>query len=276
MDHNELVLERFHIALVASIERSNPNYLHDPFTIAEIYQDLIPYRTHRDLIGVAMNGDYEHGLMRLLAGQSNYLTLESSDAREALEEELGKTAPDTGMFKRFGAVKVRLNPDLAGTGAGAQENTGVAKLFLGGEEVPPEPVRRWGLGVGTEDTDEDRGPRQAMPLKEGRPGPRQTMPPTNEHTGPPQATPPKNEPTEAYGFDQDEVGSSQKFWEESRKPLKMAGDREDVPDMEPAAASALKTENRRLKILLAERVLEVEELREQLKKGNRRALQGDP
>lgn len=246
MEHDELVLERFHVALVASIERSNPNYLRDPFTIAEIYEDLIPYRTHRDLIGVAMNGDYEHGLMRLLAGQSDYLMVESREARIALEEELAKPAPDTGMFKRYGDVKVRLNPDLSGIGSRTQENTGVAKLFLGGEEPRPEPVSRWGLGTGNEGASGE----------------------VREKT-----SPARSEEAVARDPEQDEVGSSQKFWMESRKPLKIAKDAEEGSEGE---SSVLENENRRLKILLAERVLEVEELREKLKKGNRRALQGDP
>lgn len=245
MEHDELVLERFHVALVASIERSNPNYLRAPFTIAEIYEDLIPYRTHRDLIGVAMNGDYEHGLLRLLAGQSDYLIVESPDAQKALAEELEKTAPDTGMFKRYGGVKVRLNPDLAGTGSPGQENTGVAKLFLGGEEPSPEPVRRWGLGA------DDKGPREEV----GEQGVKAV--PADEVV----ARKPK-----------DEVGSSKQFWMESRKPLRIERQADEVPEGE---ATELETENRRLKILLAERVLEVEELREQLKKWNRGVLKDD-
>ncbi|MGI9626748.1 MAG: hypothetical protein ACR2QM_07930 [Longimicrobiales bacterium] len=248
MEDEALVLARFHVALVASIERSNPTYLRESFRVAEIYEDLIPYRTHRDLIGVAMNGDYEHGVMRLLAGESDYLILESFEAREALQKELAKTAPDTGMFKQYGAEPVRLNPELAGTGpTGSEENTGVAKLFSGKEEPESEATTRWGFPADEPQRPAEDGPR-SHPVAAGK-----------------EAVAPESK--------QDAVGSSEQFWMESRKPLKVARDPDDQFVDPP---TALEAENRRLKILLAERVLEVEELREQLKRESRRALQGDP
>ena len=53
------VLARFHQALVEEIRSQRPEYLDGPFTVAEIYQNLVPYGSHRDRIGVEMNGDYE-------------------------------------------------------------------------------------------------------------------------------------------------------------------------------------------------------------------------
>ena len=44
------VLERFHRALVEEIRVHRPDYLYGPFTVAEIYQNLVPYGTHRDRI----------------------------------------------------------------------------------------------------------------------------------------------------------------------------------------------------------------------------------
>ena len=67
------VLERFHRALIEEIQTRRPEYLTSPFTVAEIYQNLVPYRTHRDRIGIEMNGDYEDALIRLLAGEGGYL-----------------------------------------------------------------------------------------------------------------------------------------------------------------------------------------------------------
>lgn len=103
-------LARFHRALVEEILRTRPSYLHEPFTVAEIYQNLVPYRTHRDRIGVEMNGDYEDALLRLLAGEGDYLLLESEHARNEIAEELGAPNPNTGLYREFAAVDVRLNP----------------------------------------------------------------------------------------------------------------------------------------------------------------------
>ncbi len=109
-DPNE-VLRRFHRALVREIQDSNPEHLTAPFSVAEIYQNLVPYRTHRDEIGVEMNADYEHALLRLLAGEGDFLTIESRTARQEIREELESPNPNTGLYRDFAAADVRLNPD---------------------------------------------------------------------------------------------------------------------------------------------------------------------
>jgi hypothetical protein len=108
------ILRRFHKALVTEIRKANPGYLNGPFTVAEIYQNLVPYRTHRDEIGVEMNGDYEDALLRLLAGEGDFLVIESNDARQTIREELAASNPNTGIFRDFAAADVRLNPQMLG------------------------------------------------------------------------------------------------------------------------------------------------------------------
>jgi len=109
-DPNDL-LRRFHRALVREIQASNPEHLSAPFSVAEIYQNLVPYRTHRDEIGVEMNADYEHALLRLLAGENDFLTIESRTARQEIREELESPNPNTGLYRDFAAADVRLNPE---------------------------------------------------------------------------------------------------------------------------------------------------------------------
>ena len=92
------------------IRESRPDYLLEAFTVAEIYQNLVPYRSHRDVIGVEMNGDYEDALLRLLAGEGDYLFLESDVARREIRDELQTNNPNTGLFRDFAAADVRLNP----------------------------------------------------------------------------------------------------------------------------------------------------------------------
>jgi hypothetical protein len=104
----ESPLRRLHRALVQALRERDPAGLNRPFTVAEIYQDLVPYRTHRDLLGVEMNGDYEHLLLRLLAGEDELVVLESDHARREIEAELGRTNPNTGLFRDYAAVDVHL------------------------------------------------------------------------------------------------------------------------------------------------------------------------
>jgi hypothetical protein len=104
------VLERFAEVLVQQITATRAEYLNAPFTVAEIYQDLVPYRSHRNLIGVEMNGDYEDALLRMLSGEGDYLVLDSEVARREMQAELASPNPDTGLFHQFAAVDVRLHP----------------------------------------------------------------------------------------------------------------------------------------------------------------------
>ena len=109
--HQSEILQRFHTILVREIQTNNPDYLSGPFSVAEIYQNLVPYRTHRDQIGVEMNADYEHALLQLLAGEGDFLTIESRTARQEIREELDSPNPNTGLYRDFAAADVRLNPD---------------------------------------------------------------------------------------------------------------------------------------------------------------------
>lgn len=103
------LVERLHQALVEEIRTRRPEYLRQPFTVAEIYQELVPYRNYRDQIGAAMNGDYEDALLRLLSGTGGYLVLESEPARKRLLDELSSNNPNTGIFREYAALDVRLN-----------------------------------------------------------------------------------------------------------------------------------------------------------------------
>ena len=106
---DDAVLSRFHGALVSALRTRDAEHMGRPFTVADIYQDLVPYSTHRDVLGVVMNGDYEHALMRLLSGESDFLEMESEAARREIREELDSNNPNTALYREFAAVDVRLN-----------------------------------------------------------------------------------------------------------------------------------------------------------------------
>lgn len=116
------VLERFHRALIEEIQTQRPEYLTSPFTVAEIYQNLVPYGSHRDRIGVEMNGDYEDALLRLLAGEGGYLILDSEPALRDLRAELESPNPNTGVYREFAAVDVRLNQAYLDLASGALDD----------------------------------------------------------------------------------------------------------------------------------------------------------
>ncbi|HSM35351.1 MAG TPA: zinc ribbon domain-containing protein [Longimicrobiales bacterium] len=79
-------------------------------TVSEIYQTLVPYAHARAELGFEMNADYEHALMRLIAGEGGYATLEQPEARAQVARELESQNPDVTLYRRFAASTVRLSP----------------------------------------------------------------------------------------------------------------------------------------------------------------------
>lgn len=109
---------RLFVALVREIRTRWPEYLHSRFTVAEIYQNLIPWRSHRNAMDIATSAEYEQALLRLLAGEGDYLALESQAAREEIQAELEARFPNTGLYRDFAAVGVRLNATRLPAGDG--------------------------------------------------------------------------------------------------------------------------------------------------------------
>ena len=150
MNEANHILERFHRALLEEIQTQRPEYLTGPFTVAEIYQNLVPYGSHRDRIGVRMNGDYEDALLRLLAGEGGYLILESEPALRDLRAELKTPNPNTGLYREYAAVDVRLNQTvlvpIESAVAAADIVPPAVDVFANGEAAPtplPAPACPW-------------------------------------------------------------------------------------------------------------------------------------
>ena len=136
MDRPEDLVERFHGILVESIRSKMPAYLRDTFTVAEIYQSLVPYRSRRDRLGLAMTGDYEDTLLRLLAGQGEFLTLASEPVRRRIRKELESSNPNTGIYREFAAAEVHLNQSRLAAEADVS-NAARAKKKEGSTEAVP-------------------------------------------------------------------------------------------------------------------------------------------
>jgi len=254
------LLERFHIALVAAIESARPQYLKEPFSIAEIYQDLVPYRTHRDLIGVALNGDYEDALMRLLSGEGGYLLLESTHAQEAIQSELLGNNPNTGLFREYAAAGVRLNPDLLEPKRQARKPDVSFFDRLGTESPSTTPGEQ--ITASAKEIDREVPDRSAIVAVKK---PVESIPDAA----------PARVASQGWDARKDPPPGPTKPspWGNA---LKTAGERNPsalvhLPPV-PAKSGAglgdemtrLREENQRLKILLAERMLELAELRERL------------
>ncbi len=128
MPQSEEVLERFIEALVQEITDTRPEYRTTPFTVAEIYLNFVPYRSHRALIGVEMNGDYEEALLQMLSGEGDCLLVDSSVARQEMQRELAGPNPNTSLFHEFAAADVRLHPRRVPLDVGRGSEVGAAEV----------------------------------------------------------------------------------------------------------------------------------------------------
>jgi Double zinc ribbon len=124
-------LDRLFERLVRVLASDAPGRLAVPFPAAEVYERLVPYRSNRSTLRVATHQDYEMAVLRLLAGERGYVSLEPTEVQQALQREAGEQNPDTGLFRQFPDAILSLNR-LA------------AERFLRGDRVyaptPPPPT----------------------------------------------------------------------------------------------------------------------------------------
>lgn len=107
MTADPTVLDRIFDRLVRTLSASGPDQLRAPFTVAEIVQSLVPYRTYRNELGVDTLQDYEHAVLEMLAGERGWLVCDP-DTVTVIKKELGSPDPDTGLLRRLQTVEVRM------------------------------------------------------------------------------------------------------------------------------------------------------------------------
>ena len=116
-------VERMYRHLVRTVRSRFPQYLTQPFTVADLYQTVLPYRLHRRELGLESNEDYEITLTELLSGARDYLIVDDQ-MRDALRAELATTNPDPTAFKQYANATIALSPTaLRGLEAGPAEST---------------------------------------------------------------------------------------------------------------------------------------------------------
>ena len=103
-------LDRMFRHLARTVRAKHPQYLSQPFTVAELHQSILPYRLHRRELGLETNEDYEITLTELLSGARDYLIVDES-MRERLRSELANKNPDPTAFKQFAMSTVALSPN---------------------------------------------------------------------------------------------------------------------------------------------------------------------
>ncbi len=101
-------LDRLHRRLVHNIRATRPEYLRIPFTVRELYEQIVPYRHNRRELAIETNDDYETAVARLLSGERGYVTSDPA-MQEALRRELSSPTGDPGLFKEYADATLTLS-----------------------------------------------------------------------------------------------------------------------------------------------------------------------
>jgi hypothetical protein len=164
-------LERVITALVHNVVTRFPQHLTAPFAIQDICDQFIPYRTHRNALGVETNEYYQLAITRLLAGEGGYI-LAPDEVKKALRTELGNTNPDASFFRRFSKSEVRLGePALALKNQVAQ---------AAGNAVPARPPARSSAATAPTEPSLPAISKKNPPQTRPAPSVRATQPATNK------------------------------------------------------------------------------------------------
>ncbi|HYU90962.1 MAG TPA: zinc ribbon domain-containing protein [Gemmatimonadales bacterium] len=146
-------LDRLFERLVSVLADDAPGRLAVPFPAAEVYERLVPYRSNRSILKVATHQDYEMAVLRLLAGERGYASLEPAEVQDALQREAGESNPDTALFRQFPDAILSLNR-LA------------AERFLRGDRAyappPPPPLAPPPDSVEAADGEEDHSEKPSL------------------------------------------------------------------------------------------------------------------
>jgi len=102
-------LDRLFRHVVNTLGRQDPARLQTPFEIAELYQRIIPYRSAKVDLRFDSIEDYEMAILRLLAGERGYVSVQPADIQELLRAETEGVNPYPGAFREYAAATLTLD-----------------------------------------------------------------------------------------------------------------------------------------------------------------------
>lgn len=138
-------LDRMFAVLVRNLRARQPASLTAPISVADLHQQILPYRHYRRELGIESNQEYELALMELLSGARGYLDVDER-LRDGLGKELQASSPEPSRVRDYADAQVSINPDALRRIPEAKQADGGAALSGGsgdGREfaAPPGMIR---------------------------------------------------------------------------------------------------------------------------------------
>jgi len=103
-------LEPLFRLLVRTLSERQPERVHQPMSINELMDSILPYRLVRRELSVDSAEDYETLILRLCAGESEFVQAEPT-TQAALAAELRKPLADLALLRVYGDTHVVLRAD---------------------------------------------------------------------------------------------------------------------------------------------------------------------
>lgn len=103
-------LESLFRLLVRTLSERQPARVHQPISINELMDSILPYRLVRRELGVDTSEDYETLLLRLCAGEGNFVQADPG-TQAAFSAELAKSLPDLALLRVYGETHIVLRTD---------------------------------------------------------------------------------------------------------------------------------------------------------------------
>jgi hypothetical protein len=107
-------VERMFRVLVRTLRASNPALLSSQFSVADMHQQILPYRHYRRELGLETNQEYELTLMQLLSGTGGYLDVDER-MRDRIVAELASGSPEPSRVRDFADAQVSIRPAALAT-----------------------------------------------------------------------------------------------------------------------------------------------------------------
>lgn len=133
-------LERLFQLIVTNLAATDPAQLHRPIPVGELQRSVVPYRTSRRHLNVVTSDEYEHLLLRLVAGEGGYAFTTPPESLARFRRELQGISPDLGILNADEEAAITLLPERVAAFVGGGSERSYRPPVADVPPPPPPPV----------------------------------------------------------------------------------------------------------------------------------------
>jgi hypothetical protein len=104
-------LERLFQLIVTNLAATDAAQLHRPIPVTELQRSVVPYRSSRRPLEVVTSDEYEHLLLRLVAGEGGYAFTAPPESLARFRRELQGVNPDLAVLTADAEAAITLAPE---------------------------------------------------------------------------------------------------------------------------------------------------------------------